>query len=414
VLVTVGVRTDGTKELVAIAEGYRESQESWAELLRDCRRRGMRAPVLAVGDGALGFWGAAGDVFPETRHQRDWVHKAANILDALPASVQAAAKRALREIWDAEDKNHAERALDAFVRDFAKWPKAVAKLTKDREAMLAFYDFPAEHWIHLRTSNPIHVPTRPGPDRRDQGTGLPGRRPGHVLQADRGGRVEESQRARKTSNMTPAELGYTPVEDPMTKQDFRNLVEKALIAAFGAGPVDTTPDKCIGVAAGNSTLDADVVPCFALHRYDAPRVYHPGHRIFPKSGSHVDNFPQQNYDNGVTKNDQTSKRYKQIVRCVKRLEGELFDEAAIPRDYPGYLIECLVYNVPNDHFGHTKRYDDMRAVLAWLWNNLRDENVYNEWTELSDLKWLFKNRPDRIPKNAFNLVDKAWDKMEFP
>lgn len=218
----------------------------------------------------------------------------------------------------------------------------------------------------------------------------------------------------KTSNMTPAELGYTPVEDPMTKQDFRSLVEKALIAAFGAGPVDTTPDKCIGVAAGNSTLDADVVPCFALRRYDAPGVYHAGHRIFPKSGSHVDNFPQQNYDNGVTKNDQTSKRYKQIVRCVKRVEGELFDEGAIPRDYPGYLIECLVYNVPNDHFGHTKRYDDMRAVLAWLWNNLRDENVYNEWTEPSDLKWLFKNRPDRIPKNAFNLVDKAWDKMEFP
>jgi len=114
VLVMVGVRTDGTKELVAIADGYRESTESWAELLRDCRRRGMRAPVLAVGDGALGFWGAVRDVFPETAHQRDWVHKVANILNALPASVQAAAKRALREIWDAEDRSHAEAALDAF------------------------------------------------------------------------------------------------------------------------------------------------------------------------------------------------------------------------------------------------------------------------------------------------------------
>jgi len=155
VLVMVGVRTDGTKELVAIADGYRESTESWAELLRDCRRRGMRAPVLAVGDGALGFWAAARDVFPETRWQRDWVHKAANVADALPSSVQAAAKRALREISDAEDKRHAEQALDAFARDFAKWPKAVAKLTKDRDALLAFYDYPAEHWIHLRTSNPI-------------------------------------------------------------------------------------------------------------------------------------------------------------------------------------------------------------------------------------------------------------------
>jgi transposase-like protein len=155
VLVMVGVRTDGTKELVAISDDYRESTESWSGLLRDCRRRGMRAPVLAVGDGALGFWSAARDVFPETRHQRDWVHKAANVLDALPASVQAQARRALRQIWDAEDKDHAERALEAFVTDFAKWPKAVAKLNRDREALLAFYEFPAEHWIHLRTSNPI-------------------------------------------------------------------------------------------------------------------------------------------------------------------------------------------------------------------------------------------------------------------
>ncbi len=166
-LVMVGVRTDGTKELVAIADGYRESTESWAELLRDLRRRGMRAPVLAVGDGALGFWAAARDVFPETRHQRDWVHKAANVADALPTSVQAAAKRALREIWDAEDKGHAERALDAFARDFSKWPKAVAKLTKDREAVLAFYDFQVQHWIHLRTSNPIESTFSPVRARTD-------------------------------------------------------------------------------------------------------------------------------------------------------------------------------------------------------------------------------------------------------
>jgi putative transposase len=167
VLVMVGVRTDGTKELIALADGYRESTDSWAELLRDAKRRGMRAPVLAVGDGALGFWAAVRDVFPETRWQRDWVHKVANILNALPASVQAAAKRALREIWDAEDKDHAEQALDRFARDFAKWPKAVAKLTNDREAVLAFYDFPAEHWIHLRTSNPIESTFSPVRARTD-------------------------------------------------------------------------------------------------------------------------------------------------------------------------------------------------------------------------------------------------------
>jgi putative transposase len=167
VLVIVGVRTDGTKELVAITDGYRESTESWAELLRDCKRRGMRAPVLAVGDGALGFWAAARDVFPETRHQRDWVHKAANVVDALPSSVQAQARRALRQIWDAEDRPHAERALEDFARDFAKWPKAAAKLTKDREAVLAFYDFPVQHWIHLRTSNPIESTFSPVRARTD-------------------------------------------------------------------------------------------------------------------------------------------------------------------------------------------------------------------------------------------------------
>ena len=155
VLVMVGVRTDGTKELIALTDGYRESTESWSELLRDCKRRGMGAPVLAIGDGALGFWGAIRDVFPETAHQRDWVHKAANVLDALPASVQAQARRALREISEAQDRPHAEAALEVFVRDYAKWPKAVVKLTKDREALLAFYEFPTEHWIHLRTSNPI-------------------------------------------------------------------------------------------------------------------------------------------------------------------------------------------------------------------------------------------------------------------
>jgi putative transposase len=115
----------------------------------------MRAPVLAVGDGALGFWSAIRDVFPETAHQRDWVHKAANVLDSLPASVQAVARRALKEISGAEDRTHAEAALERFCSDFSKWPKAVAKLASDREELLALYDYPAEHWIHLRTSNPI-------------------------------------------------------------------------------------------------------------------------------------------------------------------------------------------------------------------------------------------------------------------
>ena len=155
-LVVVGVRADGTKELVAIEDGLRESTESWADLLRDLKRRGMRAPVLAVGDGALGFWGALHTVFPETRAQRCWVHKVANCMNALPKSAQPTARRMLAEIRDAEDRDHATRAIDAFAAEFAaKWPKAVAKIVDYAEPLLAFYDFPAEHWIHLKTANPI-------------------------------------------------------------------------------------------------------------------------------------------------------------------------------------------------------------------------------------------------------------------
>jgi putative transposase len=155
-LVIVGVRADGTKELVAVADGERESTDSWAEVLRDLRRRGMRAPVVAVGDGALGLWAALRDVFPATRHQRDWVHKVANVLGCLPKAVQAGARTALVEIRDAPDRDSAQRAIEVFARDYGvKWPKAVAKITDDAEELLCFLDYPAEHWGHLKTSNPI-------------------------------------------------------------------------------------------------------------------------------------------------------------------------------------------------------------------------------------------------------------------
>jgi transposase-like protein len=150
-LVIVGVRLDGKKELIAIADGYRESTDSWAALLRD-----LRAPVVAVGDGALGFWAALRDVFPETKEQRCWVHKVANILDALPKSIQPLAKKMLAEVRDAEDREHARDAAKAFDNEFhAKWPKAAEKLRDDLEPLLCFFDFPAEHWLHLKTSNLI-------------------------------------------------------------------------------------------------------------------------------------------------------------------------------------------------------------------------------------------------------------------
>ncbi|GAA3128611.1 hypothetical protein GCM10020255_021660 [Rhodococcus baikonurensis] len=155
-LVMIGVRADGRKELVALTDGYRESAESWADLLRGCRRRGMTAPVLAVGDGALGFWRALREVFPETREQRCWFHKQSNVLAALPKSAHPGALAAMKEIYIAEDIDKAQVAIKAFELDYgAKYPKAVAKIVDDIDVLLEFYKYPAEHWVHLRTTNPI-------------------------------------------------------------------------------------------------------------------------------------------------------------------------------------------------------------------------------------------------------------------
>jgi len=155
-LVMIGVRSDGRKELVALADGYRESAGSWADLLRSCRRRGMTTPVLAVGDGALGFWTAVREVFPETREQRCWFHVQANVLAALPKSAHPGALAALREIYNAEDIDKAQVAIKAFEVDYgARYPKAVAKIVDNADVLLEFYRYPAEHWVHLRTTNPI-------------------------------------------------------------------------------------------------------------------------------------------------------------------------------------------------------------------------------------------------------------------
>lgn len=155
-LVMIDVLADGTTELIALNEGYRESTDSWAELLRSCKRCGMRAPVLAVGDGALGFRKALRDVFPETIEQRCCFHKIANVLSALPKPAHAQAKKALGEIWNAEDRDHSEAAANRFVDAYgAKWPKVAAKITDKLDVLLAFYDYRAEHWIRLRTTNPI-------------------------------------------------------------------------------------------------------------------------------------------------------------------------------------------------------------------------------------------------------------------
>jgi putative transposase len=155
-LVVLGVREDGEKELLAVEDGYRESEDSWAVVFRDLRDRGMNAPKLVTGDGALGAWAALRNVFPEAKEQRCWVHKTANVLDALPKRLQPRAKTLLHEMAEAPSRADARITLERFRDEFgAKYPKAVAKLDKDWDALTAFYDFPAEHWRHLRTTNPI-------------------------------------------------------------------------------------------------------------------------------------------------------------------------------------------------------------------------------------------------------------------
>jgi transposase-like protein len=157
ILVLMGATADGKKELVAIADGYRESTQSWRELLLDIKQRGLSIdPNLATGDGALGFWAAVGQIYPTTREQRCWVHKTANVLNKMPKQIQSKAKSMLHDIWMAETRAEADKAFDLFVATFqAKYPKAVECLLKDRQVLLTFYDFPAEHWVHLRTTNPI-------------------------------------------------------------------------------------------------------------------------------------------------------------------------------------------------------------------------------------------------------------------
>ena len=156
-LVIIGVTADGKKERVAIGDGYRESKESWKEVLLGLKDRGLQAgPLLAVGDGAMGFWAAMEEDFPQTAHQRCWFHKMGNVLNALPKSLQGRAKADMQEIWMAATRNEAHAAFAKFVGHYkGKYPKAVEKMEKDRDSLLAFYSFPAEHWQHIRTTNPI-------------------------------------------------------------------------------------------------------------------------------------------------------------------------------------------------------------------------------------------------------------------
>jgi hypothetical protein len=218
---------------------------------------------------------------------------------------------------------------------------------------------------------------------------------------------------RKTAGMGPNELNYVPASasNVIEPADFRARVERALASQFGSSAVDTTGDKAIDVEAGTNTLDADVIPCFRFNRYDSVYDVHEGQRIYPKSGGYIKNFPQQNYDNGVRKNKDTGLRYKKIVRCLKKLENELYNDGSLPREYPGYLIECLAYNVPDSAFRATTLTEDVKASLAWIWDRTETQAKADTLVEVNGLLWLFKGRPERVPANARRFAGAAWARI---
>lgn len=217
------------------------------------------------------------------------------------------------------------------------------------------------------------------------------------------------ERAFKAVGKTAAELGYNPVDAGPTPTEFRAQIERALYSTFGAS-VDTSGDKAINVTRATGTLDADVVPCFSLTRYDAPGISHRGHRIYPKSGGFLTNYPRQNLENGRAKNNRTNRRYKQLVRCLKRLEGELLADGKIAGEYPGYLVECLLYNVPDVLFtSEPTLLETLRNCLAILWGGLQKPEKYSEWVEVNGLLMLFRGwERERDPQEALKMVYEAW------
>jgi hypothetical protein len=214
----------------------------------------------------------------------------------------------------------------------------------------------------------------------------------------------------ETEGMTPDQLGYTPVAQMISPHEFRAQIERALIASFGSA-VDTSGDKAIDVAAGTGTLDADVVPCIQMWRYDAPYDYRVGHRLFPKSGGSIDNYPDYNLANGRAKNNATGGRYKDMVRAIKRLETEMLEDGTLAREYPGYLVECLVYNVPDELLGASTLYDDLVEVFNFLWEGLRDPDVYGAWVEVNGLRFIFYPGSPHSQDFAFSFIDTAWRRV---
>jgi hypothetical protein len=214
----------------------------------------------------------------------------------------------------------------------------------------------------------------------------------------------------ETEGMTPEQLGYTPVQSMISPYEFRAQVERALIASFGSA-VDTSGDKAIDVVAGSATLDADVVPCVQMWRFDHPHDYRVGHRLFPRSGGSIDNYPEYDFTIGRAKTNTTGGRYKDMVRAIKSLEAEMVEDGTFPRKYPGYVVECLVYNVPDELFGSSELFADLLEVFNFLWHGLSDPNVYGTWVEVNGLRFIFYPGSPHSQDFAFSFIDAAWRKV---
>jgi hypothetical protein len=211
-------------------------------------------------------------------------------------------------------------------------------------------------------------------------------------------------------------VGLVESEDPYTRDEFRADVRAALVNAFGASSV-SAGNIAYRIRESKTTIPADVVPCWELRRYDkitqGVPLFHKGSRLFPSSGGYTDNFPAQQNLNGTEKNKRTSMRYKYMVRALKRLQTKLVADGNLANELPSYLIECLVYNVPDPALGSSSYLSDMRAVLAYIFNATLPNGDSNDWAEVNDLKWLFRGTQPWTVADVHNLADVAWEAMDL-
>lgn len=211
-------------------------------------------------------------------------------------------------------------------------------------------------------------------------------------------------------------VGVHSSDDPYTRDDFKADILGALQKAFGASAVKPG-DIAYRVREGKTTLPADVVPCWEYRRYDritnGSPVFQKGSRVYPTSGGHKDNYPEVQLTNGRKKTEKTSRRYKRMVRCLKKLQTKMVNEGLIDKELPSYLVECIVYNVPNDHFDHDTYRSDMRAVLAYIFNETLVTGNWKEWHEVHELRYLFTSNVKWDRSQVHNLASAAWDHMGF-